>query len=114
MVIQDACLLLVWSRQARQDPFSGLAEVGEHGVDELEGLVDFLADLGTSQDDLAGDEDEEDEALSPGDILKQKFMDNDLISTLLVRYLPAFCRARRYTDDRTLPLPTGPLRRVPS
>lgn len=48
------------SRQAHQDPFSGLAEVGEHGVDELECLVDLLADLGTSQDDLAGDEDQED------------------------------------------------------
>ena len=58
MVIQDACLLLVWSRQARQDPFSGLAEVGEHGVDELESLVDLLANLGTSQDDLARDEDQ--------------------------------------------------------
>lgn len=61
MVIQDACLLLVWSRQARQDPFSGLAEVGEHGVDELESLVDLLANLGTSQDDLARDEDQEDD-----------------------------------------------------
>jgi hypothetical protein len=49
------------SRQARQDPFSGLAEVGEHGVDELKRLVDLLADLGTGQDDLAGDEDEEDD-----------------------------------------------------
>jgi len=58
MVIQDACLLL-WSRQARRDPFSSLAEVGEHGVDELESLVDLLADLGTSQDDLARDENEE-------------------------------------------------------
>jgi hypothetical protein len=49
------------SRQARQDPFSSLAEVGEHGVDELKGLVDLLTDLGTGQDDLAGDEDEEDD-----------------------------------------------------
>ena len=48
-------------RQARQDPFSGLSEVGEHGVDELKGLVNLLADLGTGQDDLAGDEDEEDD-----------------------------------------------------
>jgi hypothetical protein len=38
---------------------SSLAEVGEHGVDQLERLVDFLAHLGTSQDDLAGHEDEE-------------------------------------------------------
>lgn len=38
---------------------SSLAEVGEHGVDELESLVDFLADLGTCQDDLAGHEDQE-------------------------------------------------------
>jgi hypothetical protein len=30
----------------------------QHRVDHLEGLVDFLADLGTSQDDLATDEDE--------------------------------------------------------
>eukprot|EP00918_Siedleckia_nematoides_P097420 GHVU01213560.1.p1 GENE.GHVU01213560.1~~GHVU01213560.1.p1 ORF type:complete len:198 (-),score=25.86 GHVU01213560.1:233-826(-) len=49
------------SRQARQDPFSGLAEVGEHRVDEFEGLVDLLANLGTSQDDLARDEDQEDD-----------------------------------------------------
>lgn len=37
----------------------GLAEVAEHGVDELESSVDFLADLGTSEDNLAADEDEE-------------------------------------------------------
>jgi hypothetical protein len=30
----------------------------KHRVDHLEGLVNFLADLGTSQDDLAADEDE--------------------------------------------------------
>jgi len=40
---------------------SRLAEVGEHRVDELERLVDLLADLGTSEDDLAGDEDEQDD-----------------------------------------------------
>lgn len=38
---------------------SSLAEVGEHGVDELESLVDFLADFGAGQDDLAGHEDQE-------------------------------------------------------
>ncbi len=37
----------------------GLAEVGEHGVDELKGLVNLLADLGSCQDDLAGNEDEQ-------------------------------------------------------
>ena len=36
-----------------------LAEVREHRVDELKGLVDFLAYLGTSEDDLARDEDEQ-------------------------------------------------------
>ena len=36
----------------------GLAEVGQHRVDHLEGLVDLFADLGTSEDDLAGDENE--------------------------------------------------------
>ena len=49
------------SRQPLHDSFSSLAEVGEHGVDELEGLVDLLADLGTGQDDLAGNEDQEDD-----------------------------------------------------
>lgn len=38
----------------------GLAEVRQHGVDELESLVDLLTDLGTSQDNLAADEDEQD------------------------------------------------------
>jgi hypothetical protein len=38
---------------------SSLAEVGEHRVNELERLIDFLAHLGTGQDDLAGYEDEE-------------------------------------------------------
>lgn len=37
-----------------------LAEIREHRVDELEGLVNFLAYLGTSEDDLARDEDEQD------------------------------------------------------
>lgn len=36
----------------------GLAEVGEHRVDELEGLVDLFADLCSRKNDLAGDEDE--------------------------------------------------------
>jgi hypothetical protein len=60
MVIQDACLLLVVTTSA-PIPFSGLAEVGEHRVDQLESLVDLLADLGSGQDDLARDEDEEDD-----------------------------------------------------
>ena len=38
-----------------------LAEVGEHRVDELERLVDLLADLRTREHDLAGDEDEQDD-----------------------------------------------------
>lgn len=38
-----------------------LAEVRQDGVDELERLVDLLANLGTGQDDLAADEDEEDD-----------------------------------------------------
>lgn len=37
----------------------GLAKVREHWVDELERLVDLLAHLGASEDDLAGDEDEQ-------------------------------------------------------
>lgn len=36
----------------------GLAEVGQHRVDHLEGLVDLLANLGSSEDDLARNEDE--------------------------------------------------------
>lgn len=36
----------------------GLAEVGQDRVDHLEGLVDLFTDLGTSEDDLARDEDE--------------------------------------------------------
>lgn len=43
----------VWCEQSR------LAEVREHRVDELEGLIDLLSDLGASEDNLAGDEDEE-------------------------------------------------------
>lgn len=39
----------------------GLAEVGKHRVDELESLVDLLADFGARQDDLAAHEDEEDD-----------------------------------------------------
>ena len=31
----------------------------QHGVNHFEGLVDLLADLGTGEDDLAADEDEE-------------------------------------------------------
>ena len=38
---------------------SCLAEVREHRVDELEGLVDLLADFGASKHDLARDEDEQ-------------------------------------------------------
>ena len=38
-----------------------LAEVGEHGVDELEGLIDLLADFRAREHDLAGDEDEQDD-----------------------------------------------------
>lgn len=37
---------------------SDLAKVGEHGIDKVEGLVDFLADLGTSQNEFSGDEHE--------------------------------------------------------
>lgn len=37
----------------------GFAEVRKDRVDELERLVDLLADLGTSEDDLARHEDEE-------------------------------------------------------
>ena len=32
----------------------------QHGVDHLEGLVNLLADLGSCQDNLAADEDEQD------------------------------------------------------
>lgn len=37
---------------------SGLPEIREHGIDELEGLVYLLADPGAGQDEFAGDEDE--------------------------------------------------------
>jgi hypothetical protein len=43
-------------RQRNNGP--SLAEVGEYMVDELKSLVHLLADLGTSQNDFAGDEDE--------------------------------------------------------
>ena len=39
----------------------GLAEIGKHGVDQLKGLIDLLANLGTSQDNLSTDEDEQDD-----------------------------------------------------
>jgi hypothetical protein len=39
--------------------FSGLAEVGKHWVDEFEGLVNFLADLGSGKHDFAADENEQ-------------------------------------------------------
>jgi len=58
MLIQDACLWITTSASSRG---SSLAEVGEHRVDELERLVDLLANLGTSQDYLAGHEDKEDD-----------------------------------------------------
>lgn len=38
---------------------SRLAEIRQDGVDELKGLVDFLTDLGTSEDNLARDENQE-------------------------------------------------------
>ena len=40
---------------------SRLAEVREHRVDQLKRLVDLLTDLGTSEDYLARDEDEQDD-----------------------------------------------------
>ena len=40
---------------------SRLAEVRQDRVDEFEGLVDLLADLGAREYDLAGDEDEQDD-----------------------------------------------------
>lgn len=36
----------------------GLAEVGQHRVDHLEGLVDLLTNFGSSENDLARNEDE--------------------------------------------------------
>lgn len=38
-----------------------LAELGEHGVDRIEGGINLLADLGTGEDDLTRHEDEEDD-----------------------------------------------------
>ena len=38
----------------------GFAEIGQDRVDEFESLVDLLTDLGTSEDDLTADEDEQD------------------------------------------------------
>lgn len=55
--VDTGCLLWITTSTSRQS--SSLAEVGEHRVDEFECLVDFLTDLGTGQDNLAGDEDEE-------------------------------------------------------
>jgi hypothetical protein len=55
--VDTGCLLWITTSTSRQG--SSLAEVGEHRVDEFERLVDFLTDLGTSQDNLAGHEDEE-------------------------------------------------------
>jgi hypothetical protein len=54
--VDTGCLL--WITTSTPKHSSSLAEVGEHGVDELERLVDLLADLGAGQDDLTGDEDE--------------------------------------------------------
>ena len=56
--VDTGCLLWITTSTSRQS--SSLAEVGEHRVDEFERLVDFLTDLGTGQDTLAGDEDQED------------------------------------------------------
>ena len=55
--VDTGCLLWITTSTSRQS--SSLAEVGEHRVDELERLVDFLTDLGTGQDNFAGHEDEE-------------------------------------------------------
>lgn len=44
--------------QCARDACSGLAEVREHRVDELEGLIDLFSDLGSREDDLAGHEDQ--------------------------------------------------------
>lgn len=55
--VDTGCLFWFTTSTSRQS--SSLAEVGEHGVDEFERLVDLLTDLGTSQDNLAGNEDEE-------------------------------------------------------
>ena len=57
--VDTGCLLWITTSASRHD--SSLAEVGEHGVDELERLVDFFADLGTGQDDLARHEDKQDD-----------------------------------------------------
>lgn len=38
-----------------------LAEVAEHGVDELESGIDLLTDLGAGKNDLTADEDEQDD-----------------------------------------------------
>ena len=56
--VDTGCLLWITTSTSRQS--SSLAEVGEHRVDEFERLVDFLTDLGTSEDDLARYEDQED------------------------------------------------------
>lgn len=40
---------------------SRLAEIRQDRVDELESLVNLLTDFGTSEDDLAADEDEQDD-----------------------------------------------------
>lgn len=46
-------LFMIHSWHSKVD--SDLAKVAEHGIDKVEGLVDFLADLGTSQNEFSGD-----------------------------------------------------------
>lgn len=48
----DAFVIHGWHIKVGSD----IAKVGEHGIDKVEGLVDFLADLGTSQDEFSTDE----------------------------------------------------------
>jgi hypothetical protein len=52
---QDAATLLI----RVDETSSGLAEIRQDGVDEFERLVDLFSDLGTGEDNLSRDEDQE-------------------------------------------------------
>jgi hypothetical protein len=74
----------------------GLAEVTEDRVDELKGLVDLFTDLGTSEDDLARDKDEED------DLGLHHAIDETWEQLRLVRRESVMTRGEAFETDREL------------